>query len=54
MPPKNMIFCCLIPLVVVIVTVVNLTERQGINGKVVFIFKGMKAQNTIKLRQPMM
>lgn len=49
-----MIFCCLIPLVVVIVTVVNLTERQGINGKVVFIFKGMKAQNTIKLRQPMM
>lgn len=52
--PKNMIFCFLIPLVAVIVTVVNLTERQGINGKVVFIFKGMKAQNNIKLRQPMM
>lgn len=50
---RNTIFFCLIPLLVVII-VVTLTERHDIHGRGVFIARGMKARNTIKLRQPVM
>lgn len=50
---RNMIFFCLIPLLVVII-VVTLTERHDIDGRGVFIFRGVKARSTIKLRQPVM